>query len=241
MKKSNGKPNRRKSRRRGRPPGRPLSRRELDARRRNLERARASPKDLVYRPTAKRLAASLKNLRKAIAARRKREARERLRFNALVHGVYSRELVEESVARLGEDAREFKRHHHVLARLLVPLNEPEATVVWEIANVAWRRLRLFRAQALREMREVRRLAEQFPGPAPLDAAETELRADLLYAALDDCERVVREAGKLRFEMQEMVNLLVANRTEKAVTSDEKETGVRSLGSEVRTRIPDPEL
>ena len=46
-----------------------------------------------------------------------------------------------------------------------------AAIVEELADLAWRRLRLFRAQALREMRELRRLAESFPDPAPLDAAD----------------------------------------------------------------------
>ena len=38
----------------------------------NLERARAAPKDLVYRPTVKRLLAYRANLLKALAANRER-------------------------------------------------------------------------------------------------------------------------------------------------------------------------
>jgi hypothetical protein len=199
-------------RRRGRPPGQPLSDAELEARRRNLERARAAPQEVIYRPTPERLAASLENLHKALAARRKDEVAERVRLNALKHGVYARELVGESVRRLGESERAFAEHRELFARLFVPRDEQEATVVWELANIAWRRLRLFRAAAVRETGDLRRLMEEFPEPAPLDAAETELRASLLFAALDNCDRVLRDAARLRYEMQEMITMLVAIRT-----------------------------
>ena len=41
----------------------------MAARRKNLQRARSAPKDLIYRPTPRRMAAYLKNLRKAVVAR----------------------------------------------------------------------------------------------------------------------------------------------------------------------------
>jgi hypothetical protein len=199
-------------RRRGRPPGQPLSAAELEARRRNLEQARAAPKEVIYRPTPERMAASLANLRKAQAARRSEAGSERVRLNALKHGVYSQELVDASARRLGESERALAEHRELFARLFVPRDEQEATVVWELANVAWRRLRLFRAAALREAHDLRRLMEEFPEPAPLDAAETEWRASLLFAALDNCDRVLRDAARLRYEMQQMISLLRVSRT-----------------------------
>lgn len=199
-------------RRRGRPAGKPLSRRELAARRANLAQARRAPKDVIYRPTEKRRAASLKNLREAMAARRSEEASDRLRLNALKHGVYSREMIDESVRRLGESEREFAEHRELFARWLVPRNEEEAVIVWELSNLAWRRLRLFRAQARREARDLRRMLAETPAPRALSAEETEQRAWLLYAVLSDCERVVKEASRLRFEMEMLLQELVGQRT-----------------------------
>lgn len=200
-----------KRRGRGRPAGKPLSRRELAARRANLAKARRAPKDVIYRPTAKRLAASLANLRQAMAARRSEEASERVRLNALKHGVYSRELVDESVRRLGESEREFQAHRELFVQLLVPRDEGEAALVLEMANLAWRRLRLFRAQAQREARDLGRMLAGYPEPAPLDAAETLDRMYMLFATLDNCDRVLKDASKLRFEMQGLIQMLIARR------------------------------
>ena len=199
-------------RKRGRPAGKPLSGKELRARRSNLVKARRAPKELIYRPTARRMAASLKNLRKALAARRRADANERIRLNALRHGVYSRELVDESVRRLGESPREFARHRELFTQMLVPRTEDEAVIVWEMANIAWRRLRLFRAAAERERRDLKRLLESFPSPAPLTGEDTLERMYLLFAALDNCDRVVAEASKLRVEMQDLFHLLVTRRS-----------------------------
>ncbi len=199
------------TRRRGRPRGKPLSRKELTARRANLERARAAPKEVIYRPTEKRMAASLANLRKAIAARRSDEANERVRLNALKHGVYSRELVEESVRRLGESERDFAAHRERFAQLFVPRDDWDAALVQEMANLAWRRLRLFRAQALREARDLRRMLEEFGEARLLTAEETQQRAWVLFAVLDDCDRVLKDAAKLRFEMQTLLRELVRQR------------------------------
>jgi hypothetical protein len=197
---------------RGRPAGKPLTRKELAARRKNLRRARSAPKDLIYRPTARRMAANLKNLRKAIAARRREEANERVRLNALRHGVFSRELVDESVERLGESRVEYAAHHELFARMLVPRTQDEAVIVWELANLAWRRLRLFRAATERERRELGSLLDQFPTPVTLTADETLERMYLLFATLDGCDRVVREAAKLRSEMQDYFRLLIGRRS-----------------------------
>lgn len=200
-----------RARRRGRPAGKPLSRREVRARRSNLRQARRAPRELIYRPTEKRLAASLKNLRRAIAARRAEEGSERVRLNALKHGVYSRELLDESVERLGESERDLERHRELFRRLLVPRNENEAAVVWELANLAWRRLRLFRAQALREARDLHHLLQSYPPPSPLNAPQTLNRMYIILATLEDCDRVLQDASKLRVEMQGLIRLLASGR------------------------------
>ncbi len=200
-----------KGARRGRPAGKPLSRRELAARRANLLLARAAPKDLIYRPTAKRLAASLKNLRKAMTARRSQEGNDRVRLNALRHGVFSRELIDESVSRLGEDRREFERHRELFACIFVPHTEDEAAIVYELSNIAWRRLRLFRAAAERERRDLRRAFERYCEPGLLDAQETLSRMYLVLDTLDNCTRVLKDAARLRDEIQQLVRMLIEGR------------------------------
>jgi transposase-like protein len=219
---------------RGRPAGKPLSGRELEARRANLERARSAPKNFIYRPTARRLAARLKNLRKAQAARRSREGNARVRLNALKHGVYSRELLDESVKRLGESEIEFAGHRELFARLLVPQTEEEATIVWEISNLAWRRLRLFRAAADREHRDLRRLLLDYPPPAPLSAEETHERMFVLFAVLNDCDRVIQDAGGLRTDMREFFKMLIGLRV--LGRKDEFAAALRQGGGEVASEL-----
>jgi hypothetical protein len=220
--------------RRGRPAGKPLNQRELAARRANLTVARSAPKELIYRPTPKRLAASLKNLRKALAARRREEASDRLRLNALRHGLFSRELVDESVTKLGEDPREFARHRELLVQLFAPRTEDEYAIALELSNLAWRRLRLFRAAAERERREVRQAIERYARPGRLDAGETLNRMYLLLATLDNFDRVLRDAARLRDEIQQLAFMLVEGR-------QEAEKEVRSQEPEVRSREPEERM
>ena len=60
-----------------------LSPEALAARRASLKKARAAPRDLVYRTTEKRQAASRANLQKAIAARNSPEGSANIRMNAV--------------------------------------------------------------------------------------------------------------------------------------------------------------
>ena len=101
----------------GRKPGNPLTARELAARRANLEKARAAPRD-PYRPTQKRLEASRANLAKAIAARRRPKGNASVRLNALKHGLFAKQTLAESVDRLAEDKEGFAQHLHLFERVL---------------------------------------------------------------------------------------------------------------------------
>ncbi|PYV24596.1 MAG: hypothetical protein DMG27_12480, partial [Acidobacteria bacterium] len=172
---------RRTKRGRGRPKG-PLSERELAARRSNLRKARAAPKELIYRPTPKRQAASRANMEKAIAARRAPAGNANARLNALKHGLFARR-VRESVARLGESLDEFDRHVGLVERLFAPQDAVERELTLRLAETLWRRLRLFRAQERKE----RNAVENWSNWAGVfvDASETERRAQMLLFLLHD--------------------------------------------------------
>src|SRR5579863_1931631 len=130
-----------KPRQRGRPKGKPLSERELAARRSNILKAHAAPKDLIYRYTEKRNLASWTNIQKAIARRNQPEVNARVRLNALKHGFSSRDM-EASVAALGEDPEAYADHLRRFEALFPPSDENERRLVIRAAKAAWRRLRL---------------------------------------------------------------------------------------------------
>jgi hypothetical protein len=96
-----------------------LSPEALAARRANPERARAAPKEVIYRTTEKRQAASRANLQKAIEARKTPEGNSSARMNALKHGLNSKNVAV-SVPRLGEDPEEFREHLESFKRFFRP-------------------------------------------------------------------------------------------------------------------------
>lgn len=136
-------------RRRGRPAGKPLTQRELAARRANIKKAHAVP----YEVTEKRDAASMANLQKAIAGRRSPKGNAVARLNALKHGFSARDM-EASVVRLGEDRDAYAEHLRRFERLFAPQDQPERWLVRALAMLVWRRLRLYRAQAYWERRQL---------------------------------------------------------------------------------------
>jgi len=89
----------------------------LAARRANLAKARAAPRDVIYRPTEKRQAASRANLQKALAARKTPKGNAAARLNALKHGLFAKQVVAASVARLGEDPKAFAEHLRLFERV----------------------------------------------------------------------------------------------------------------------------
>src|SRR5690348_12285107 len=96
----------------------------LASRRANLERARAAPREKIYRSTEKRLAASRANLAKAIAARRSPRGNASARLNALRDGLFVRDVAG-SVPCMGEDPAEFRAHHHLYFRIFAPADDEE--------------------------------------------------------------------------------------------------------------------
>jgi hypothetical protein len=156
-----------------------LSPEALVARRANLEKARAAPKELIYRSTEKRHAASRANLENAIQARNSPEGNANVQMNALKHGLNARKVAE-SVARLGEDAGEYREHLASFTRYFGPRGYVETELVRRLADTFWRRLRLYAAQIETEKRVLANYMRLQP-EAQLDAAETEGRGEgLLY-------------------------------------------------------------
>ena len=183
----------------------------LAARRANLLKARAAPKARIYRPSGQRRAASRRNLAKAQAALRARRTRARL--NALKHGLFTRDFSPQSCRRLREDPREYREMLRLFRRLFAPRERPERELVTRLAQTCWRRLRLFRAQAVREQEALRgALVSMPPTPRQLSEDETELRAHLVVATLFNFSGILNEALKLQSEIESLLRALLRKRS-----------------------------
>jgi hypothetical protein len=189
-----------------------LTARELAARRANLKKARAAPRD-AYRPTEKRLQASRANLAKAIAARRRPEGSASARLNALKHGLFATQTLAESVDRLAEDKEEFAQHLHQFERVFVPGDEEEKRIVRRLAETVWRRLRFFRAQACWEKEKLRRMIAEAPAPAQLSLQDTVARAEGLALALMQFDAFFRELNTLESQVEFWLRKLIRKRSQ----------------------------
>jgi hypothetical protein len=188
-----------------------LSERALRARRANLRKARGAPKELLYRPTEKRQAASRANLAKAIAARRSATGNAAARLNALKHGLYAR-LVPGGVERLAEDPKAFAEHLRAFERVYAPQDEEERKLVRRLAETVWRRLRLFRAQAHWEEERLKTLFKLAPEGGRLSVEESERRAYALTRVLFDYDHLFREAMKIHAQVERALRRLLADRS-----------------------------
>ena len=219
------------------------SRRALAARRANLLKARAAPRENVYRPTQKRRAASRANLQKAQAARRRPRGNARARLNALKHGLYAAASVGESVGRLGESRRDFAAHRRRLARLFAPQDEEERRLVERLADACWRRLRFFRAASRWEARRLKQILRRAPRLAVLDVGQTRARASALVLALSYTADVIdRESTKYNSQIEACLRALLRARSGGAVEfhffSPRRDPGSRPAG---RDPFRDPSL
>jgi len=196
----------------GHKPGIPLTARELAARRANLEKARAAPRD-AYRPTEKRLQTSRANLAKAIAARRRPEGNAAARLNALKHGLFAKLTLVESVDRLSEDKQEFALHLHQFERVFAPGDEEEKRIVRRLAGSAWRRLRLFSAQNRWEKEKLQRMFAEAPAPAKLSLDDTVARAEGLALALMQFDAFFREFNALESQVEFWLRKLIQKRSQ----------------------------
>jgi len=128
----------------------------LASRRANLVKARAAGREKIYRPTEKRQAASGANLARAIAARKSPRGNAAARFNALSHGLAVKDVAA-SVARMGEDPREYSLHHALFERAFAPQDDEEHEYVHRLADASWKRLRFFRVQADWELSRLKKI------------------------------------------------------------------------------------
>ena len=197
-------------RRRGRKPGKPLTELELATRRANLEKARAALKG-GYPPTEKRLRASLANLAKAQAARRTGPGNASARLNALKHGLFAEQTLEESVERLGESKQEFERCVILFERGFAATDAEELRLVRGLAATVWRRLRFYHAQARWEKERLERLFRE--APAQSDIEETVARADRLVLALMELDPFFRELSKLEAKIEFWLRKLIRKRSQ----------------------------
>ena len=185
----------------------------LAARRANLLKARSAPRERIYRSPEKRQAANRCNLAKAQAALRTRRGSAHSRMNALKHGLFAHEFSPATLRRLGEDPQEFREMRRLFRRVFVPRERPERELVARLAETCWRRLRLFRAQALREQESLRQALASVPAVRrPLGHEETEIRAQMLGMAIYDFSATVTEAFKLQSQIECLLRALMRKRS-----------------------------
>ena len=175
-----------------------------------LKMQRASVEN--FRMTEARRQANARSIRKAQAAPRTPASRLRSRFNHLQHGLQARSPAT-SIRRLGEKPQEFKQHLELFRRVFVPHSATEEKVVRSIAEAAWRRLRLFRAQAVWEAKQVKRIFRMAPPLPRLDLEMTRARAHLLLIALTDRELFHKHDQSLIAAVERELRMLLRLRSD----------------------------
>jgi hypothetical protein len=165
-----------------------------------------------FRMTEARREASERNLRKALATPRTPESRLRSRFNHLQHGLQVRSL-DETMVLLGEDPKELEAHRERFRRVFAPSGPAEEKVVRALAEAVWRRLRLFRAQAVRESKQLKKLFEFAPPVSGLDAEMTRSRLLILLTALTDRDRFIQLDQELIAAVEREARMLLRLRSE----------------------------
>jgi hypothetical protein len=163
-----------------------------------------------YRATPARRAASVATIRLAQAAPRAPESYARSRFNHLKHGLTVRTL-EETFHLLGENPKELAGHRRLLVRTFAPRDKIERRVVARLAEVFWRRLRLYRAQGCWEAETLRRYLGDLPRETKLSADETSWRAELVLAALMLDSRLYRYEDQFRRKLERLLSYLLRHR------------------------------
>jgi hypothetical protein len=159
---------------------------------RNVAKARAALKARGHSP--EHLAKLRESIAKARVART-RKSIERQAEKVLKHGLFARRL-RGPVAALGENPRDYKAIHRLVARYFGPQNEQEENLVHLIADSLWRQHRMFFAQAAWQLERINFFLSKAPPIDASDANETELRAYTLLNVLLDSDESDRRAWRL---------------------------------------------
>lgn len=190
--------------------GKPLSAAELAARRANLAKAHAADKDLIYRSTARRRAASRRNIQRGIAWRRSPEGNAVARLNAFKHGLAVKTLPE-LLRRLGEAPEDFAEHREHVRRVFRPESVSELGLVERLARATWRHIRIFRAQARLEASGWRRLLARAGQAQRLTLEEFSNRACDVSKLFAEARLVEDEAYKLEQRIERILESLIRER------------------------------
>jgi len=181
------------------------TRKRLKASRANIQKAHQA-NHLHFRYTPARRAANLVTIRKAQTAPRTRESYDRSRFNHLQHGLTVRSL-ESTLRRLRENPKEFEAHAQRFRRVFAPADPTEDKLVREIADLSWRRLRLFKAQARWESDRLKKLFRRADFVQPLDAEHTRSRAMFLLSLLADFDHFFHYEQRQMAAIERQLRLL----------------------------------
>ena len=172
--------------------GRKLSSAQQQAARRNVASAREALQARGRSP--EHLAKLRRSIAKARAART-RKSIERQAEKVLKHGLFARRL-RGPVAALGENPRDYRAIHRLVARYFGPQNTEEEKLAHLIADSLWRQHRIFFAQASRQLERLNFYLSQAPPMEEPDANETKLRAYTLLTVLLDRDESHRRAWRL---------------------------------------------
>lgn len=175
-----------------RKPGRAFSSSQREAARRNVAKARKALKARGRSP--EHLGKLRQSIAKARAARSDKSV-ERQARKILKHGLFARRL-RGPLAPLGENPRDYKAIHRLVARYLCPQNEQEEKVAHLIADSLWRQHRVFFAQAAWQLERLHFFLSKAPPLEKPDENETRLRAHTLVTILLDTDESHRRAWRL---------------------------------------------
>jgi len=190
--------------------GRPLSEAALAARRANLLKARAAPRDRIYRRTRRRREASRRNIQLALAWRRSPEGNARARLNAFQHGLAAKTSPELRAA-LGESPEDFARHLELISRVFLPRDKEEGRLVERLAQATWQHIRVFRAQARLERFAWRRLIARAGKARRLTLQEFSDRAGEVSKLFVEARLVESEAFQLEQRIERILESLIRER------------------------------
>jgi hypothetical protein len=172
-----------------------MSPRALEARRNSLKKARAVPKEVLYRSTPKRKESCRAKLVAAREAKRRRH--EEGKSTGISHGLTCADL-RGSLAAAGATPEELKAHRQQFRDELGPQTPKETKLVRGMADCAWRREQADHVQAVEDIitMQARLIVAAEPSQVGLkDFAVAKLALNLFNKGLDLEERHKKLNGR----------------------------------------------